>query len=66
MPSLITSSDEKSRSLQEVIVTVLAEKDKELEEVRFASEKALWQDDLVLEKELTVVWNMIEVANIKV
>ena len=65
-PSLIALSDEKMRSLQEEIVTVLAEKDKELEEVRFASEKALRQDDVVFEKELTVVWNRIEVAYNKV
>jgi len=63
---LIKLSDEKSRSLQEEIATVLAKKDKDLEEVRFACKKALRQAELVFEKELTVVRNRIEVANNKV
>ena len=41
-------------------------KDKELEEVRFASEEALLQVELVFEKELTVVRDRIVITNDKI
>jgi len=66
LQDIIAVSNEKLRFLQEKIASILVEKDKELEEVRSASEEALQQMMLVSSKEVSMLQDRIEVANDKI